>query len=47
MAGDLEDSLEAETVNGETVTFNLMGEAMVNNSLITTVDLDASDGVFM
>lgn len=45
MSGDLEDGLEAETVNGETVSFDLTGDAMINDALITTVDLDASNGV--
>lgn len=45
MAGDLTDGLEAETVNGETVTFDLSGDPMVNDSMISTTDIEASNGV--
>lgn len=45
MAGDLEDGLEAETVNGETVTFDLSGDPMVNDSTIVQADIEASNGV--
>lgn len=45
-AGDLEDGLEAETVNGETVTFDLSGDTpMVNESGIIDTDIEASNGV--
>ncbi|MCC5895875.1 MAG: fasciclin domain-containing protein [Alkalibacterium sp.] len=45
MAGDLEDGMEAETVNGETVTFDLSGDPMVNDSTIVQTDIEASNGV--
>ncbi|SFC52295.1 Uncaracterized surface protein containing fasciclin (FAS1) repeats [Alkalibacterium subtropicum] len=45
MAGDLTDGLEAETVNGETVTFDLSGDPMVNDSMIVDTDIEASNGV--
>lgn len=45
MAGDLEDGMETETVNGETATFDLTGEPMINMANIITTDLDATNGV--
>ncbi|GEN50726.1 fasciclin domain-containing protein [Alkalibacterium pelagium] len=45
MAGDLEDGLEAETVNGETVSFDLSGDPMVNDANIIQTDIEASNGV--
>ncbi|CAM4314818.1 fasciclin domain-containing protein [Lacicoccus alkaliphilus] len=44
-AGDLEDGLEASTVNGESVTFDLSGDPMVNESNIVDTDIEASNGV--
>lgn len=44
-AGDLTDGLEAETVLGETVTFDLSGDPMVNESNIIDTDIEASNGV--
>lgn len=45
MAGDLEDGMEAETVNGETITFDLSEDPMVNDSTIVQTDIEASNGV--
>jgi uncharacterized surface protein with fasciclin (FAS1) repeats len=45
MAGDLTDGLEAETVNGETVVFDLSGDPMVNESNIVDTDIEATNGV--
>ncbi|SFC52243.1 Uncaracterized surface protein containing fasciclin (FAS1) repeats [Alkalibacterium subtropicum] len=45
MAGDLTDGMEAETVNGEMLTFDLSGDPMVNDSMIVETDIEASNGV--
>ncbi|MGO1356842.1 MAG: fasciclin domain-containing protein [Alkalibacterium gilvum] len=46
MSGDLEDGMSAETVNGEEVTFDLSGDdPMINESTITSTDMEASNGV--
>lgn len=45
MAADLNDGMTATTVNGESVTFNLSGDPMVNQSMITTTDIEATNGV--
>ena len=45
MAADLNDGMTATTVNGETVTFDLSGDPMVNQSMITTTDIEATNGV--
>ena len=45
MAADLTDGMTAETVNGEELTFDLSGDPMVNESMITTTDIEASNGV--
>lgn len=45
MAGDLTDGLEAETVNGEMLTFDLSGDPMVNKSMIVDTDIEATNGV--
>lgn len=44
-AGDLEDGMEAPTVNGETLMFDLSDGAMVNDSNIVDTDIEASNGV--
>ncbi|MCC5890288.1 MAG: fasciclin domain-containing protein [Alkalibacterium sp.] len=44
-AENLEDGMEAETVNGEMVTFDLSGDPMVNDSNIIQTDIEASNGV--
>lgn len=45
MSTDLTNGLEAATVNGEKVKFDLTSGAMVNKSKITTADLEATNGV--
>lgn len=45
MAGDLTDGMEAETVNGEMVMFDLSGDPMVNDAMITATDMAATNGV--
>ncbi|MDB0579376.1 fasciclin domain-containing protein [Salinicoccus roseus] len=45
LAGDLEDGMEAPTVNGEMLTFDLSGDPMVNESNIVDTDIEASNGV--
>lgn len=45
MAADLADGMEAATVNGEAVSFDLTGDPMVNMSNIITTDLEATNGV--
>lgn len=45
MAGDLTDGLEADTVNGGKVKFDLSGDPKVNDSFITATDIEASNGV--
>jgi hypothetical protein len=45
MAGDLTDGLEADTVNGGKVKFDLSGDPKVNDSNITSVDIEATNGV--
>ncbi len=45
MSTDLSDGLEADTLNGEKITFDLSGDPKVNDSSITTVDIEATNGV--
>ena len=45
MAADLTDGMTAETLNGESVTFDLSGDPMVNESTITATDVGATNGV--
>lgn len=45
MASDLTDGMTAETVNGEELTFDLSGDPMVNDSMITSTDIEASNGI--
>lgn len=45
MSTDLTDGLEATTLNGEKVKFDLTGDPKVNTSNITTADLQATNGV--
>lgn len=45
MSTDLTDGLEAATVNGEKVKFDLSGDPMVNDAAITSVDIEATNGV--
>ncbi|OJF91160.1 fasciclin domain-containing protein [Alkalibacterium sp. 20] len=45
LAADLTDGMTAETVNGEELTFDLSGDPMVNESAISTTDIEATNGV--
>ena len=45
MSGDLEDGMEATTVQGTDVTISLGDEVMVNEATVTTPDIEASNGV--
>ncbi|MCA9765513.1 MAG: fasciclin domain-containing protein [Carnobacterium sp.] len=45
LAGDLTDGMKAPTVNGEELTFDLSADPMVNKSMITTTDIEATNGV--
>ena len=45
MAADLKDGMTATTLNGENLTFDLSGTPMVNQSNITTADIEATNGV--
>lgn len=45
LAGDLTDGMKAPTVNGEELMFDLSGDPMVNKSMITSTDIEATNGV--
>lgn len=45
MAADLEDKMEATTVNGQTIMVDLSSGVMINDATVTTADLKASNGV--
>lgn len=46
MAADVTDGLEAETVQGSTVTFSVAdGNVMINDATIVATDIQASNGV--
>lgn len=45
MSTDLTDGLEADTVNGGKVKFDLSGDPKVNDAAITSVDIEATNGV--
>ena len=45
MSTDLTDDMEAETVQGSTVTIDLDNGVMVENATVTTADIEASNGV--
>ena len=45
LAADLTDGLEADTVNGEKVKFDLTAAPKVNESNIITTDVEATNGV--
>lgn len=45
MAADLTDGMEAATVNGQELMFDLSGDPMVNQSMITQTDIEATNGV--
>lgn len=45
MSTDLENGMEAETVEGSAVTVNTDDGVMVNDATVTTADIEASNGV--
>ncbi len=45
MSGDLSDGMEAEAVNGGTLTIMTEGGVMVNEANVVTADIEASNGV--
>ncbi len=46
MAADVSDGLEAETLQGESVSFTIEGDAvMINGATIVATDIEASNGV--
>ncbi|GGB05260.1 fasciclin domain-containing protein [Allosediminivita pacifica] len=45
MSGDLENGMEVETVQGETLTIMTEGGVTVNGANVTTADIEASNGV--
>lgn len=46
MSGDLEDGMQAETVEGSDVTIDISyGNVMVDNAKVAMADIDASNGV--
>lgn len=45
MSTDLTNGLEAATLNGEKVKFDLTADPKVNDSMITSVDIEATNGV--
>ncbi|MDF1727281.1 MAG: fasciclin domain-containing protein [Sulfitobacter sp.] len=45
MSTDLQDDMEAETVNGEAITVDLDNGVMINNATVTTADIETSNGV--
>ncbi|WP_439523257.1 fasciclin domain-containing protein [Marivita sp.] len=45
MSTDLMDDMEAETVQGASVTIDLDDGVMVENATVTTADIEASNGV--
>lgn len=45
MSTDLMDDMEAETVQGSSVTIDLDDGVMVENATVTTADIETSNGV--
>ncbi|MFD2532797.1 fasciclin domain-containing protein [Gracilimonas halophila] len=46
MSGDLEDGMQAETVQGSEITIDISyGNVMVDNAKVAMADIDASNGV--
>lgn len=45
MAADLEDKMEADTVNGQKIMVDLSDGVKINDATVTTADLEASNGV--
>ena len=45
MSTDLEDEMEADTVNGQKIMVDLSDGVMINDSTVTTADVKATNGV--
>ncbi|MGY6633062.1 MAG: fasciclin domain-containing protein [Alkalilacustris sp.] len=45
MSGDLSDGMEAETVNGQSVTIGVGDTVTVDDATVVTADIEASNGV--
>jgi len=45
MSGDLSEGMEAGTVQGDNITITLEGGPKVNDAMISTPDIEASNGV--
>lgn len=45
MSTDLEDKMEAETVNGQKIMVDLSDGVKINDSSVTTADIEATNGV--
>ena len=45
MSTDLSDGLQAATLNGESIDFDLMNGVKANNSMVIAADIEASNGV--
>ena len=45
MSGDLSDGMEAETVNGQSVTIGVGDTVTVDGATVITADIEASNGV--
>lgn len=46
MSGDLSDGMEAETVQGESITVSIDGDSvMIDGATVTSADIEASNGV--
>ncbi len=45
MSSDLNDGMEAKTVNGKAIKVSLKDGAFINKSKIVTADIDAANGV--
>jgi len=45
MSGDLEDGMQAETVQGSSVTINIGNAITVNGAKVVAADVEASNGV--
>ena len=45
MSTDLSEGLEAETLNGEKIKVSLMDGVSINDSKVTTADIEATNGV--
>ena len=45
MAADLTDGMEPATVNGQTIKVDLSSGVKINDAMVTTADLGATNGV--